>query len=395
LGTPYFIRAYDWWGHVAYLDSVTQHLSLPSPQSDWESYQPPLYYDLVGAVTRLLLIAGMPEAQRYAIWQALSLLCSTGTLLAGFWIAKFLYKKKAEDRLYLLAVLGVAPALVFNASRISNDVLLNLLEFLWLGFLLRFWKQPGWKSWLGLSFILGLALLTKASALILVPISLLCLWFAPNLQTKTKALKAIGLVLIALGIAGGYYLPRAFQASGVDSYFVGNIHRLNPKGHIDGVLLKSLVFNPFKVVRYPFAEPWGPRHEYFLEYFFKSIFVGEWLLGPAYRWIARAFILTALLLILVFLRGIGLSIKNRAGNDFPLLFVFFGVFSAQWMFVQVAPFMSSQDFRYSVILLVPLVYFFVSGTSNLSADGKKMAFFGLQLLILNSAIYLIEIGVEG
>jgi len=394
-GTPYFVRAYDWWGHVAYLDHVTQHLSLPDASSDWESYQPPLYYYLVGCVTRWLLIGGMPETQRFILWQAFSLACSTGILLAGFWIGKLLYEKKPKYRLYLLAVLGVAPALVFNASRISNDVLLNLLEFLSLGFLLHFWKQPNWRSWLGLSLVLGLALLTKASALILIPISLLCLGFAPHLQAKTKALQAAGLLLIALGMAGWYYLPRAFQESGVDSYFVGNIHHLNPKGHIDGVLAKSLVFNPFKVVRYPFVEPWGPRHEYFLEYFFKSIFLGEWLLGHAYRWIARAFILTALVLIPVFLRGIWLSVRDRTGNDFPLLITFFAVFSAQWAFVQIAPFMSSQDFRYSVILLVPLVYFFIGGASSLRANGKKMAFLGLQMLALNSAIYLIEVAMAG
>ena len=64
-GTPYFIRAYDWWGHVAYLDYVSGHLSLPDPPSDWESYQPPFYYYGLGSVTRFLLMAGMPEAHRY------------------------------------------------------------------------------------------------------------------------------------------------------------------------------------------------------------------------------------------------------------------------------------------------------------------------------------------
>jgi len=57
--------------------------------------------------------------------------------------------------------------------------------------------------------------------------------------------------------------------------------------------------------------------------------------------------------------------------------------------------MSSQDFRYSVILLVPLVYFFIGGASSLRANGKKMAFLGLQMLALNSAIYLIEVAMAG
>jgi hypothetical protein len=314
--------------------------------------------------------------------------------MAGFWIGKLLYEPEIRFRLYLLAVLGVAPALVFNASRVSNDVLLNLLEFLWLGFLLQFWKRPDWPAWLGLSLVLGLALLTKASALILIPISLICLRF-PHEQANLKVLKAIVLLAVAMAISGWYYLTRALHESGVDSFIVGNIHHLNPKGHIDGVLAKSFVFNPFKVLRYPFVEPWGPRHEYFLEYFFKSIFLGEWLMGPAYRWVARIFILTALLLLPVFLRGVWISVKDRSGYDFPMLITFFAVFAAQWAFLQVAPFMSSQDFRYSVILLVPLVYFFQRGASSLPHTWRERAFFGLQMLTLNSAIYLTEIALEG
>ena len=298
-------------------------------------------------------------------------------------------------RLYLLAVIAVAPALVFNASRISNDVVLIFLEFLWLALLLQFWKQPTWPSWLALSLVLGLALLTKASALALIPISLASLWLVPAWPVKSKVCHAVAFLAAALAISGGYYFPRAFHQSGVDSYLVGNIHRLNPKGHINGVLLKSLVFNPFKVLRYPFVDPWGPRHEYFLEYFFKSIFVGEWLLGNSYRWVARALVATAFLLVPVFLRGIWRSIRDETAHSRPMLLLFGAIFLAQWSFVQVAPFMSSQDFRYSVILLVPIVYYFDRGLADWPVRWRQAGFLGLQLLILNSAIYLLELAFEG
>ena len=395
LGTPYFVRAYDWWGHAAYLDFVAQHLSVPNPDANWEAYQPPLYYFLVGAMTKLLLFCGMAEPQRYAVWQGFSLLCSAGVLIVGLWLGRLLHENEPKYRLYLLAVLGVAPALVFNASRVSNDVLLNLLDFLWLGFLLQFWQRPNERTWLGLSVILGLALLTKASALVLIPISILCLVLTPHVGARSKFFAALMLIVAALGIAGWYYLPRAFHENKLDSYVVGNIHQLNPKGRIDGIFAKSFVFNPFKVLRYPFVDPWGPRHEYFLEYLFKSIFVGEWFLGHTYRWVARAFILSALLLTPVFFRGIWCSFKRKTASDLPLLIVFFAVFLTHWTFVQIAPFMSSQDFRYSVVLLVPMVYFFIQGASNLPTKWGHVFRFALQLVILNSAIYLLEMALEG
>jgi len=118
LGTPYFVRAYDYWGHIDYLDYVTQHLSLPDPHSNWEAFQPPLYYLLMGGSTKLLLLCGMAEDQRYSLWQGISLLCSTGVLMAGFWIARLLYANETKYRLYLLAVLGVAPPL-FSTPPVS------------------------------------------------------------------------------------------------------------------------------------------------------------------------------------------------------------------------------------------------------------------------------------
>jgi hypothetical protein len=395
LGTPYFIRAYDYWGHADYLDYVTQHLSLPAPHSNWEAYQPPLYYFLVSAMTKLCFLGGMTEEQRYGLWQGFSLLCSTGVLLVGFWIARLLYANEPEYRLYLLAVIGVAPALVFNASRVSNDVLLNLLDFLWFALLLEFWQRPNERAWFGLTLILGLALLTKASALVLIPISILCLILTPNFGVRSKIFAALTLIVVSFGIGGWYYLPRAFHEAGVGTYMVGNLSTLNPKAHIDGIFAKSLVFNPFKVLRYPFAEPWGPRHEYFLEVFFKTIFLGEWIRGISYRWLARALTLTALLLIPAFILGLYRSMRERGGSTLPLLITLVAVFFAHWNFVQVAPFISSQDFRYSVILLIPMVFFFIQGVSTLAPKWGRTYRFGLQLVILNSGIYLFELALEG
>ena len=395
VATPWFTRAYDWWGHTAYLDHVAQNLTLPNVHAGWETYQPPLYYLLLGGLTRLFLLGGMEPEERYVLWQGFSFLCSFGVMLAGLSIARLLYPSHLKYRLYLLAVLAFAPALVFNASRISNDVLLDLLEFIWLGALLRFWKQPDARTWMLLSLVVALALLTKASGLVLIPISLLCLALAPGLGLRSKLRLGLILAVWAIGISGWDYLARALSENRLDSYVVGNIEHLNPKGHIDGVLTKSLVFNPFKVLRYPFVQPWGPRHEYFLEYFFKSIFLGEWFLGHAYRWVARAFILAALLQVPVFFRGLWFSVSNKVVADAPLLITFFAVFVTHWTFVQIAPFMSSQDFRYSVILLIPLVYFLVRGSSSLPLKWAEASYLALQLLILNSAIYLLELTLEG
>jgi len=46
-------------------------------------------------------------------------------------------------------------------------------------------------------------------------------------------------------------------------------------------------------------------------------------------------------------------------------------------------------------LLVPMVYFFIQGASSLPTQWGQISRFALQLVILNSAIYLIELALEG
>jgi len=392
-GTPYFARSFDSWGHAAYLDYVSRNLRLPPPGDNWEAFQAPLYYMLVGGVTRVLLCLGMAVEERYALWQFLALMLSIGLFIVGYVIAGILYEKGDGRRFFMLAVFAVAPPLVFNAARIGNDGLLALLSFTWLALLFHYWRAPSLKKLLGVAVVLGLALLTKANALSLLLVTALCLACDRRCPAKTRVVSC-GLMLAVCGvIAGWYYLPRALQAHEVDTYVVGNLHSLGARAHIDGVFTKSLTFNPLEVIRHPFDDTWGPRNAYFLEVFFKTLLLGEWIKGAAYKLLARWMVLVALALVPAFLLGLRRAITRKAIGEEPLVATLAGVFVLQWLFLQFAPYLSTQDFRYSVILLVPLVYFFLEGAWTSSERIKAMGIFLLQIAVLNSAIYLLVLAL--
>jgi hypothetical protein len=393
LGTPYFIRSFDSWGHVDYLDYVIRTLSLPPAHSNWESFQPPLYYIFLAGMTKFFLLCGMPEPQRYVLWQGVAFLFSVGVLAAGYRISYALYRDDRRGRIYLLAVLAAAPPLVFNAARISNDCLVTLLEFLWLAVLLHFWSRPTKAGWLGLSIIVGFALLTKANALILVPISAACLLLNARPEMRIKAFYLTLLVAVSLGIAGGYYLVRATQESAASNMVVGNLVDLNPKSHIEGVFVKSLIFNPFKLVRYPFDEFFGPRRDYFLEVLFKTMLLGGWIKGASYKFCARMILLTGLLLLPFLALGVYRAIRGGTARMPPLLVMLGMVFIAQWTFLQMAPFLATQDFRFSVILLVPLLYYLLQGVDYCSRSLRSIAEFVLQLLIINAVAYILALSL--
>jgi hypothetical protein len=100
-------------------------------------------------------------------------------------------------------------------------------------------------------------------------------------------------------------------------------------------------------------------------------------------------VLIALLLIVPFAVGLWQALKRRALEEEPLLATLAGVLLAQWLFLQVAPYLSTQDFRFSVLLLVPLSYFFMTGVYTSSYYVRSIATLLLQLALLNSAIYLL------
>ena len=94
------------------------------------------------------------------------------------------------------------------------------------------------------------------------------------------------------------------------------------KGHIDGVFAKSLVFNPVKIFKHPrLLDPWGPRCDYFLEYFFRSILPRRGTSRARFTDGSPApYILTALLVCVLWssFAVIWISVGRRRGTfDFP------------------------------------------------------------------------------
>ncbi len=390
LGTPYDVRSFDSWGHADDLDYVTTHGHTPPPDAGWESWQPPLYYLLVGGATRVAEALGVAPESRTAFWQAISLLLSTGVLAVAGVLARQLFPEQRPARLAFLSIFAFAPPLVFNSARVSNDALVALLEFTWLALLLADQFRPRLRTWLGVCLVGALAALTKATALILPPLSFAARVIGGRTATRIVLLRGVALMAIMLAVSGVYYVPRALQAAELNTFVVGNLHRLNHRSHIDGVLGKSLVFNPVELIRRPFNEPWGPRDDYFAEVFFKTMLLGEWLGSRSYVPLGRIFMALALLMAAPCMLGVIETLRRPTPPSRVLLHTLVAVVGAQWLFLQTAPFLATQDFRFSVIVLAPISYYVVRGIECLPLPAaKSTARFALQIMVLNSAVYLI------
>lgn len=270
LGVAYSVvtppwEAHDEWGHYKYVEHVARQRALPRPgipltaelccdQAD----QPPLYYLLAALPVALVdtsdgvtvevnpymsVSGGVggnnatlhdPQAERFP-WRGtylalhlarlVSVAISVVGVVAAYRLTQLLAPGRRDVALAALALAAFWPQYLFIGSVVTNDILIAALGCViaWLAVRVALCgPAPG--PVLGLSLAAGLALLTKASALALLPVVLLALAIAPRARRLRTALSRVTSVALALGVLAvvlgavfwlwnnhrltGYILPR-------------------------------------------------------------------------------------------------------------------------------------------------------------------------------------------
>jgi 4-amino-4-deoxy-L-arabinose transferase-like glycosyltransferase len=380
--TLYTIRGHDPEGHVEYLTYVAKTLTLPPTKMGWEYYHPPLYYVLSGLWMRLGSLLGFPDAPiiRSLQWHAflVSLLC----LAFSVWMASLLFRSERErsPRALFVWVLAVFPSLVFFAPRINNDVFLALWEFLAFAFLLQWWQEGRTMNWILATMISGLAILTKSNALLFLPILLILLFLKKGLSLRKKML---------VGGAGFFFLFTIIvlnftlrSGAKEDNFLVPNLSNLNDALLVDSAPETLTEFNVLRLILHPFNNAWESvaGRDYFWEYFLKSAFFGEFDFGRLLAPFSSALLVVFLLLLPVAGWGLFSSLK-RWYDTLPLWLTTLILLIGHAAYRQIAPYSSSQDFRYSILLVIPLAYFLALGWSHLSGR-LRLVTSGLLLLFL-------------
>lgn len=172
LWTPAF-GAPDEQAHFNYVKYLYEHRSLPvqvsrtdDPSNDWEYYQPPLYYMLclpLYAATRGVFQAPSPVAAQ--VLRGVSIGCWAITLWVALRLLRRLGLGDDTTRIVVVAMLACLPTYTFLSAAINNDNLVIALGAVFL-YVLAGTPAPG--RWAVLGLLLGLALLTKLSAVVYV-----------------------------------------------------------------------------------------------------------------------------------------------------------------------------------------------------------------------------------
>jgi hypothetical protein len=380
-GTPYNFRSYDLSGHVEFIKYFASHLALPSPNYGWETHQAPLYYILTGLWMHL---TGQESSSwLYGQWQLLSLALSIGCLVLCIPISKLLFPDRFQrnTRILFLLLLGVFPGLVYTASRISNDALFTTISFLWLYLLLLWWKKPSQKYALALAIAIGVGILTKNTSFALGGITLICILAHSQLRIKSKVAQSVTLGVICLLLVGWYQIPRACSAVNFSLFMVGNCNGISHDAAIPRSLGNLFYFNPISLIKTPFNNTNIDTYDrqYFLEFFYKSAFFGEWAWGPYLHLISR--ILIASSLICLPLIAVGVYGTRTSPFRFPVYLTTLGLLSTVGIYVWLVPFSCNQDFRFVSVIIAPVMYFAILGSARHLATTLLVVIFSINCLL--------------
>ncbi|MEK7591089.1 MAG: glycosyltransferase family 39 protein [Patescibacteria group bacterium] len=307
---------------------------------------------------KLGILSGLTIAEALTTLQALSLLLSILTFLIAVPIAHLVFSKSERlEQLFFVGLLAVCPGLIFFSSRINNDVLVQFFLMFAFWRLLLFWRKSEQKNWLLASAAVALGILTKMNAVLLLPVLGLALPLK-RFSSRTKLVLAAQSAFLLLAIAGWFIVLRFFIEQ---TNLVANAPQLHQITNLEQTWVSFLRFRPWAILQHPVIDTLNsdfPRNAFF-EYYFRSMLGGTSFSGLH---VLILLYLIAFFLLPVVLFGCIRTFRERSAA--PLLLLLFVLIGAHLLFRAFYPYASSQDFRYTALVAIPLAYFTVQGAAH-------------------------------
>jgi len=405
MSMPVFVGGHDYGigstlensdGHAAYIAFIVENHALPSigdlpGQSLAQFYNPPLHHIICALVYIVQNHLGFSYL-RYA--ESLQFLVATYSclfLLVWYKLFRQLGLKKLGLLIPVL-VLAFHPSGWIIGNCLNNDMLTWLLVSLCLLYLVKWYREPGIKNILIMAFSLGLAMMTKLSAVTVAPVIAVVFLYkiikkdaaAPLQETWLDRFKrligqfaAFAVVSIPLGI---WHSVRSLIKFGQPLGYVPALSQESAQYIGDIPFLKRLFYFDFNVL---FSSPFvswyeGGDYSVFGKILKTSLFI-EWaatwehsygLILPyaltIVNYLLVAFSLAAIVYVVMKLR------KRRAERG-PFLMAalyFFILIGSQIIFAYQYPHQCTNDIRY-ILPCICIGLLFIGKMCQLTSANKR------------------------
>ncbi|MBI5140664.1 MAG: glycosyltransferase family 39 protein [Nitrospirae bacterium] len=215
---------FDGREHLDHIRFLLDKGHLPSASDGWEMYQPPLYYLLSAVLVKFASIFLPMDTALYAA-RLVPFLSGVGQIVLVWLAARLLLPENATARMFAVATAAVVPMNIYISHYASNESLSAGMIALSLLLALRvaYSREMNSRSVAILGLSCGLALLSKFTALLVVPVILAAVMargFSRENGKLPDAIKPVALIVLVVAIVSGWFYIRNWSAYG--NPLVGN-----------------------------------------------------------------------------------------------------------------------------------------------------------------------------
>src|ERR1039457_3466268 len=213
---------FDRDGHQQYIDYILTNKALPLADEGWQMYQPPLFYLLSALIIGPFGWAASTDSAVLAL-RAVSALTGIVHLVMIFLCLRLVFPNQPRRQMVGLLIAGFLPANLCLSHHVTNENLAALFVTAALYFSLRLLRAERASGRLAVvaGACLGLALLTKFSAVLAVPLVVMALaWRRGTTSPVRDAVSSVSLALVSLLAVCGWHFARVWHRFGTP--LIGN-----------------------------------------------------------------------------------------------------------------------------------------------------------------------------
>jgi len=217
----------DWTEHLKYIEYVASTWHVPLPSEGWQMFQPPLYY-FISALLYNILVPIFSWENVLMLLRIVPLACGALQIELCWRAVRYAFPGREDLQILGTILGGLLPMNIYISQFIGNEPLAGCLSGIVVVLVIRHLRSPtawSWHFFVLIGFFLGLALLTKLTAILLVPPVLLAIvWgcYTDNGQASRRLVQAFmhgGVILgIAFLISGWYYIHNFLETG---RFFIG------------------------------------------------------------------------------------------------------------------------------------------------------------------------------
>ncbi|MEP7014251.1 MAG: tetratricopeptide repeat protein [Verrucomicrobiota bacterium] len=206
---PYH-TGFDSRDHLAYINYVQERKALPLPTEGYEMYQPPLYY-IISAAALSVCGLSISDPASVIVLRFLATLSGISQFIFVFLSLRLLFPARIGLQFVGLIFAAFLPMQLYLAHYVTNEMLAAALVTAAIYFALRFLRREDASVYqsAGLGLCIGAAMLTKATAVLLLPVVVAAVAsrLASRRATLSAWLRTLGVMLpICFVVCGWYYI---------------------------------------------------------------------------------------------------------------------------------------------------------------------------------------------